>query len=122
MGLPRDQAQLWGLPDTWPSDNWEDFIPVLCSWGVAPAGVCSEPLCCAGCWRSPLHPQGLPSSVLALGSELEWPAESGDTAEKQKGNLEECSMLMVLKVMKGLETGVQKHPACAPNSPCTNQL
>ena len=72
--------------------------------------------------RSPLHPRGLPSSVLALGSELEWPAESGDAAEKQKGNLEECSMLMVLKVMKRLEIGVQEHPACAPNSPCANQL
>ena len=60
--------------------------------------------------------------VLSLGSELEWPPEPGDTAEKQKGNLEECSMLMVLKGMKGLEIGVQKHPACAPKSPCTNQL
>ena len=61
-------------------------------------------------------------TVLSLRSELEWPPEPGDTAEKQKGNLEECSVRMVLKGMKGLEIGVQKHPACAPNSPCTNQL
>ena len=69
------------------------------------------------CRRSPLHRRDLPSSVLALGSELEWPVEPGDAAEKQKGNLEECSMLRVLKVMKWLEIGVQEHPACAPNSP-----
>ena len=122
MGFPRGQAQPWGLPGTWPSDVWQDFVPVLCGWGVGTSLSLLGPLCCAVCRRPPLHPQGLPSSVLSLGSELEWPPEPGDTAEKQKGNLEECSMFMVLKGMKGLEIGVQKHPACAPKSPCTNQL